>query len=75
MNRYDIVFTGHLGTGTIVPFGGSSFVERSGPVLFAAIAASCLGKRIAMVTQAPKNEEHLLEPMKTAGINLFVQPG
>ncbi|OPY81639.1 MAG: pfkB family carbohydrate kinase [Syntrophorhabdus sp. PtaU1.Bin153] len=75
MNRYDIVFIGHLGTGTIFPFGGSPFVERSGPVLFAAIAASCLGKRIATVTQAPEGQEHLLEPMKTAGIDLFVQSG
>ena len=75
MNRYDIVFIGHLGTGTIVPFKGSPFVERGSPVVFAAIAASCLEKRIAAVTQISESKEYLLEPLKTAGIDLFVQPG
>jgi sugar/nucleoside kinase (ribokinase family) len=75
MNRYELVFIGQMGTGTIVPFGGSPFVERASPVLFAAIAASCLGKRIAVVTKISESEEHLLKPLKAAGIDLFVQPG
>ena len=75
MNRYDIVFIGHLGTGIIVPFEGSPFVEQGSPVLFAPIAASCLGKRIAAVTKISESEEYLLEPLKTAGIDLFVEPG
>jgi sugar/nucleoside kinase (ribokinase family) len=75
MNRYDIVFIGQMGKNTIVPFEGSPFVERASPVLFASIAASCLGKRIAAVTRISESEEYLLEPLKTAGIDLFVQPG
>ena len=75
MNRYDIVFIGDFGTGTIVPFEGSPFVEPGSPVLFAAIGASCLGKRIAAVTRISESEEYLLKPLKTAGIDLFVQPG
>ncbi len=75
MNRYDIVFIGHLGTGIIVPFEGSPFVEQGSPVLFAPIAASCLGKRIAAVTKISESEEYLLEPLKAAGIDLFVEPG
>ena len=75
MNRYDIVFVGHLGSGIIVPFEGSSFVEQGSPVLFAPIAASCLGKRIAAVTRVSESEEYLLEPLKAAGIELFVEPG
>jgi len=75
MNHYDIIFIGPLGTGTIVPFEGSPFVEPSSPVLFAAIAASCLGKRIAAVTQVSESKEYLLKPLKTAGIDLFIQPG
>lgn len=75
MNRYDVVFIGHLGTGTVVPFDGSPFIERGSPVLFASIAASCLRKRIAVVTKAPQGEEHLLKPMKAAGIDLFVRSG
>jgi len=39
------------------------------------MAASCLGKRIAVVTRASESEEYHLEPVKAAGVNLFVQPG
>ena len=75
MNHYDIVFIGQMGVGRIVPFEGSSFVEQGTPALFAPIAASCLGKRIAAVTKISESEEYLLEPLKAAGIDLFVQPG
>jgi sugar/nucleoside kinase (ribokinase family) len=75
MDHYDIVFIGQMGIGRIYPFNGSPFVERGSPVLIAAIAASCQGKRIAAVTKISESEEYLLEPMKTAGIDLFVQPG
>jgi sugar/nucleoside kinase (ribokinase family) len=50
-------------------------VELGSPVLFAPIAASCLGKKIATVTRVSESEEYLLEPLKAAGIDLFVQPG
>lgn len=75
MNHYDIVFIGQMGRSTIVPFEGSLFVEPGSPVLFAAIAASCSGKRIAAVTKISKGEECLMEPLQTAGIDLFLQPG
>ncbi|MDH7509402.1 MAG: hypothetical protein QHH00_08460, partial [Methanomassiliicoccales archaeon] len=74
MVRYDIVFIGQMGMGRIVPFEGSPFVELGSPVLFAAIAASCLEKRIAAVTTISESEEYLLEPLRTAGIDLFVKP-
>jgi sugar/nucleoside kinase (ribokinase family) len=75
MNHYDIVFLGHLGVGTVVPFEGSPFIEQASPVLFASVAASCLKKRIVTVTRVSEGEEYLLESMRTAGIHLFVQPG
>ncbi len=75
MNRYDLVFIGQLGIGTIVPFEGSPFVEQGSPVLFASMAASCSGKRIAAVTRISEGREYLLQPLKAAGIDLFVQPG
>ena len=75
MDHYDIVFIGHMGMGRVVPFEGSPFVEQDRPVLFSAIAASCLGKKIAAVTRVSESEKYLLEPLKAAGIDLFVQPG
>jgi sugar/nucleoside kinase (ribokinase family) len=75
MNHHDILFIGHMAVGTVVPFGGSSFVERGSPVLFASIAASRVGKRISAATKIPEGEEYLLEPMRAAGIDLNVRPG
>ncbi len=75
MNHYDIVFIGQLGMGTIVPFRGSPFTEPGGPALFASIGASCLGKRIATVTSISESDEYPLEPLKSAGIDVFVLPG
>ena len=75
MDCYDIVFMGQFSVGTIVPFEGSPFIEPGCPVLFSSIAASISGKRIAAVTIISERERYLLEPMRTAGIDLFVQPG
>ena len=75
MNHYDIVFMGHVGMGTIVPFKGSPFAEPGGPVFFASIGASCQGKRIAAVTRLSDNDAYLLEAIKSAGVDVFVLPG
>jgi sugar/nucleoside kinase (ribokinase family) len=75
MNHYDILFIGHTSIGTVVPFEGSPFVERGSPVLFASIAASCLGKRISAATRISEEEDYLLEPMRDAGVDVFVHPG
>jgi sugar/nucleoside kinase (ribokinase family) len=75
MNRYDIVFIGHFGRGTVVPFEGSPFIEQGGPAFFGPIAASCLKKKIAVVTKIAESDTDILEPLKAAGVDLFVQPG
>lgn len=75
MNHYDIVFIGHMAVGTIVPFNGTPFTEPGGPVFFASIGASCLGKRIATVTRFSEGDEHLMEPIKGAGIDVLALPG
>jgi sugar/nucleoside kinase (ribokinase family) len=75
MENYDIVFIGQMGMGTIIPFEGAPFVEMGSPLLFAAIAASCLGKKIAAVTTISESEKYLLKPLMTAGVDLFVKPG
>lgn len=73
MSRYDIVFIGHAATGEIIPFEGSPFIERGGAALFGTMAASGLTNRLALVTRIAQNEEHLLEPLKIAGIDVYVQ--
>ncbi|HAR96263.1 MAG TPA: hypothetical protein DCR97_09930 [Deltaproteobacteria bacterium] len=73
MSRYDIAFMGHLATATVVPFHGPTFVERGGPAFFGPLAASCLGKKIAAITRIGRTEPELLEPLRSAGIALFVE--
>ncbi len=75
MDIYDIVFIGHLGTGAIVPFEGPPFEEPGSPVLFSSIAAASLGRRIAVLTRYPGGDESFLDPLRTAGIDLFLLPG
>ena len=75
MNRYDIVFVGHMSLGTIVPFAGPPFVEEGSPLAYASIAASRLRKRVSGVTRISEGEHYLLEPMRAAGVDLFVRPG
>ena len=64
-----------MGTATIVPFLGPSLKEEHSPVLFSAIAASCLGKKIAAVTKVSEGKERLLEPLKAKGIDVMARPG
>lgn len=75
MDSYDIVFIGQMGTTTIIPFLGPPFMEEHSPVLFSAIAASCLGKRIAAVTKISEGKERLLKPLRAKGIDVMVRPG
>jgi len=73
MKQYDIVFIGHLGTGEIIPFQGSPFIERGGPPFFGPLAARCLTKKLAVITGIGENERQLLEPLKAAGFDLYIQ--
>lgn len=50
-------------------------VERGSPVLFAPIAASCPGKKVAAVTKIAPGEEPYLLPLRSAGVDVFAQPG
>jgi sugar/nucleoside kinase (ribokinase family) len=74
MNRFDMVFMGYLGTYTIVPFAGPSIVESGGPAFYCSMTASHLARRVAMVTRVSDGEAHLLELLRTSGVQLFAQP-
>ncbi|HVN95489.1 MAG TPA: PfkB family carbohydrate kinase [Syntrophorhabdaceae bacterium] len=73
IKRYDIVFVGHVAAGNILPYERSAFVLEGSPVLFSAIAASCINKRLAVITRLAAEEEHLLQPFKEAGIDVYAQ--
>lgn len=71
--RHDIVFVGHLSVDRIDPFGGSTRIEPGGAALFASMAASCATKKIAVVTRIAGADGHLLDPIRAAGIDVYVQ--
>lgn len=73
MNNYDIVFVGHVATGEIVPFKGTSSLGAGGASFFGATAAFCCTKKIAMVTRMSEENEHFIEPLKKMGIDVYVQ--
>lgn len=73
-NGYDIVFIGHMATGDIEPFQGDPHVERGGGSFFGAMAASCMGKRLAVVTRMAQIDVHQLDPLRDAGVDVYVQP-
>lgn len=75
MNHYDIVFIGHLVTVDIVPFEGPKTTEQGFLGLYGAMSASCLPKKIALVTKLAEGEEPVLAPLRAAGVDLHVHPG
>jgi sugar/nucleoside kinase (ribokinase family) len=73
MNVYDIVFVGHVTIDEIVAIEGSAGGVPGGAPLFGALAAAVSGKKIAVITRMAKDDEHFLEPLKAAGIDVYLQ--
>ena len=74
MNQYDIVFVGHVVSGQIEPFEGAPSFGQGGASFFGAMAASCLTKKLAVVTRIAESDHDFLEPLNAAGIDVYVQP-
>jgi sugar/nucleoside kinase (ribokinase family) len=73
MNRYDIVFMGHVTVDHIeAPEGSASGVPGGAP-FFGAFAASWAKKRIAVVTRMAEEDKYVLEPLKAVGIDVYLQ--
>ncbi|MEO0249088.1 MAG: PfkB family carbohydrate kinase [candidate division WOR-3 bacterium] len=70
---YDIVFIGHMAAGRIEPFRGEPLVGHGGGSFFGAMAASCLGKKLAVVTRMAQGDVQHLEPLRAQGIDVYVQ--
>lgn len=74
MNRYDIVFIGHVTIDEIVAAEGSARGLPGGAPLFGAFAAAVSKKKIAVITRVAVDDGYILEPLKTAGIDVYRQP-
>ena len=73
MNRYDIVFIGHVTIDEIVAAEGSARGVPGGAPLFGAFAAAVSGKKIAVITRIAEEDGYILEPLKKAGIDVYRQ--
>ena len=74
MRPYDIVFVGHMAAGHIKAFEREPSFGQGGASFFGAIAASCLTKRLAVVTRMAAANRDWLEPLSAAGIDVYLQP-
>jgi sugar/nucleoside kinase (ribokinase family) len=73
MNRYDLVFIGHVTIDEIVAEEGSARGLPGGAPLFGAFAAAVSKKKIAVITRVAVDDGYILEPLKTAGIHVYRQ--
>jgi sugar/nucleoside kinase (ribokinase family) len=74
MNRYDLVFVGHESTYEVDAPEGTAQDLPGGAASFGALAARWSKKKIALITRMAKEDARTLEPLKTDGIDVYLQP-
>ncbi len=74
MNRYDLVFIGHVTIDEIDAPEGSARGVPGGAPFFGAFAAGWSKKKIAVITRMAEEDARILEPLKAAGIDVYLQP-
>jgi len=74
MKCYDITFVGHMCFDEIHPFKGDVHIAPGSAVLCGAMAAARIGKKVAVIAKMSSADMAITEPMKQAGIDVFVIP-
>lgn len=74
MKRYDLVFMGHVTIDEIDAAEGSARGVPGGAPFFGAFAACRANKKIAVVTRMAEKDASILEPLKEAGIDVYLRP-
>jgi sugar/nucleoside kinase (ribokinase family) len=74
MKSYEIVFIGHVTIDEIVAAEGSAKGVPGGAPFFGAFAAAGAMKKIAVITRMDKDDQDLLEPLRGADIDVYLQP-
>jgi len=70
--RFDIVYIGHIAKDRNVILGQER-IEPGGAVYYGAVAMRAFGLKVAVVTRCELSDRFLLDPLKQAGIDCFVQ--
>lgn len=74
MNHYELIFMGHVTIDEIEAPEGSARGVPGGAPYFGAFAASWSRKKIAVVTRMAEKDAAMLEPLKQAGVDVYLQP-
>jgi len=74
MSKYGITFIGHMAYDEVHHFGGGSVVAPGSAVLCGAMVSAKIGIKTAAVVKMSLEEEHITQPMKDLGVDVFVIP-
>ena len=74
MQSYDITFLGHMCYDEITPYQGEKMVAPGSAVLCGSLASVRTGKRVAVVVKMAPADEEILQPMRDAGIDVYLIP-
>jgi len=74
MSKYGITFIGHMAYDEVHHFGGGSVVAPGSAVLCGAMVSAKIGIKTAAVVKMSLDEEHITQPMKDLGVDVFVIP-
>jgi sugar/nucleoside kinase (ribokinase family) len=74
MTHHDIAFIGHVCYDEVVPFEGQTRIAPGSAVLCGAMAAARVGKKVTVVTRISETDDHIMNPMRDAGMGTYVIP-
>lgn len=74
MKKSDITFIGHMCYDEVIPYGGEPIVAPGSAVLCGAMVTARVGKRVSAIVKMSLDEEHINQPMKDLGVDVFVIP-
>lgn len=72
--HYDMILIGNVGRNEIHRFGGITEPILGGPICQCALATTWSDRRVAVMTRMAEADADLLEPMNSAGIDVYVSP-
>jgi len=74
MSKYGITFIGHMAYDEVHPFGEEKIIAPGSAVLCGAMVSARVGVKTAAVVKMDQKEEHITEPMKDLGVDVFLIP-
>jgi len=74
MVKRGIAFIGHMCYDEVTQFGGEPVIAPGSAVLCGAMVTARIGVKTAAVVKMSPDEEHITQPMKDAGVEVFIIP-